>query len=77
MFNGDLCRCGACQRIQDHEVVNGAVVADIGDGDVGVNELAGIGFSFVSEDVIFDGDNEGGREALELLRGCLERREVG
>lgn len=69
---------GGCrERVEVHEVVDRALVAGANGGDAGFGEFAGVGLGFVAERVVFGGDDEGGREALELVGGKAEGSDEG
>src|SRR6476619_2088679 len=52
---------GLAQGVEHHEVVDDALIADSGDGDVGVAQLVRVGLAFVAQDVGCGGDHERGR----------------
>ena len=71
--DGGFGRVGLPKRVEHDEVVDDALVAGRGDGDAGGAEVVGVGLALVAQHVGLTGDDECGRQAGELLGGCLER----
>ena len=61
-------------RVEQHEVVDDAVVAHCRDRDAGPSQLRGVGLAFVAQGVGLVDEEQRGRQALELLgRGLVGR----
>ena len=62
--------------VQKYKVVDHAVVADRGHVDAGVLEPARVGFTFVAKRIVLCGDDEGRRQALQLVAAGPKRRHI-
>src|SRR6476659_2740891 len=60
-------------RVQQHEVVNRAVVANRGDRHSGILQLPCVSLTLVAQRVVFRGDDERRRQALELVDAGAKR----
>ncbi len=70
---GDVGGAGVAQAVQEEEVVDHAGHADGGHVHTGLAQLVGVLLALVAQDVGLVGDDQGGGQALEPLRGGLER----
>jgi hypothetical protein len=64
---------GAAERVEHHEVVRDAVVADGRDGDAGRAQPGRVGFALVAQHVGLVDDHERRRKAGELLVARAQR----
>src|SRR5690606_9957710 len=64
---------GAAQGVEHHEVVQGGVVANQGRAHAGLDELAAVRLTLVTEDVVLIDDEEGLGQTLELVDRCAQR----
>src|SRR4029453_1438512 len=64
---------GVRQGVEHDEVVDDGVEAVGGDRDTSLAELVGIGLALVADHVSFGGDDQGGRQASELLEAGAQR----
>src|SRR5215813_7701602 len=69
------CR-GVGDRVEQHEVVDGAVVADRGDGNSRRGELASIGLALVAQHVVLIDEEKRLLQALQLLGAGIDRRDM-
>ncbi len=67
LLDGSRRRGGLAQRVEHHEVVDRAVVADTGGADAGLDELARVGLALVAEHVVLVDDDKRLGQAGELL----------
>ena len=56
------------QRVQQHEIVDRAVVANRVDVDARLLQLSGVSLALVAQRIVLRGDDERRRQALQLLR---------
>src|SRR5262249_13165799 len=69
LLDGRLCGGHVADGVQQHEIMDRAVVADRIDIDAGLLELAGVGLTLVAQRVVLRSDDERGRQSLELFGG--------
>jgi len=73
LVDRSLGRGHMAQRVQRHEIVNRAIVADRIDADPRLLQLAGVGLPFVAQRIVLRGDDERRRQPLELAGAGAKR----
>jgi hypothetical protein len=63
----------AAQRVQHHEVVDDPLVADGGHRHARLAQPGGVRLALVAQDVRLGGDDQGRRQAGQLLGGSAQR----
>ncbi len=58
------------QCVQQHEVVDGPVIANGVDTHAGCLELSRVGLALITQRVILCGNDKRGRQAAELIKAC-------
>src|ERR1700687_3650376 len=60
-------RCRFRQRVQHHEIMNGALEPNRCDADPSLAQLVGVGFTLVAHDIRLGGNDKRWRKSFELL----------
>ncbi|MDT5153868.1 MAG: hypothetical protein QOI01_5601 [Mycobacterium sp.] len=64
---------GAAQGVEQHELVDGAVVAHTCRAHTRLGEPAGVGFPFVAQDVVLIDDHQGLGQAGQVVEAGTQR----
>src|SRR5215470_13021800 len=64
------------QRVQQHEIMNRAVVANRVDVYARLFQLSRVCLALVAQGIVLRGDDEGGGQALELINAGAKRRHI-
>jgi hypothetical protein len=74
LLDGSGGSCGAAQRVEKHELVDGAVVAHTCRAHTRLGEPAGVGFPFVAQDVVLIDDYQSLGQTREVIDAGAQRR---